>query len=257
MEITIFYLVFTFLVGLTIGSFLNVLIYRLPREIDVVIMRSFCPSCKKTIYWYENIPIFSFLFLKGRCRKCNDKISLRYPFIELLTASFALLLFPKYITLYSLTGYLFLICVLSIFIVHFFIDIDYKILPNSLNLMLLGLFLAYSIWHHHWTYWLIGGVVGFGMPLLVTWGFYLLRGKVGLGGGDIKLFGCLGIFLGVEGVVHNIFLSCLLGSVVGGTLLLLNKMKREDPIPFGPFIIIVAAIQILIPKYKYYLFSLL
>ena len=100
-----------------------------------------------------------------------------------------------------------------------------------------------------WTHWLIGGALGLGFPLLVSWAFYLLKGQVGLGGGDIKLYGALGFYLGPIGVMQNIFLSCFLGALVGIALIASKIIKRENPIPFGPFIIVVAAFQIFLESW--------
>ena len=107
----------------------------------------------------------------------------------------------------------------------------------------------FSLVLHPWSYWLLGAVVGAGFPLLVSWIFYQLKGQVGLGGGDIKLFGVLGLYLGPIGILQNIFLSCFVGAFVGLFLLLARVIKRENPIPFGPFIIIVASFQIFADKW--------
>lgn len=130
---------------------------------------------------------------------------------------------------------------------HFQIDLGHKILPDSLNIILFSLFLSYATVHYDWKFWLLGGAIGLLFPLTVTWLFYLLRGQIGLGGGDIKLYGILGIFLGTEMVLKNIFLSCFLGAIVGVCLIATKKMSKENPIPFGPFILIVAFIQIFFP----------
>ena len=117
-------------------------------------------------------------------------------------------------------------------------------MPDSINIYLALLFLLISWFSHSWTYWLIGGAIGLGFPLLVSWVFYLLKGQVGLGGGDIKLYGALGFYLGPVGIMQNIFLSCFLGALVGIILIATKFIKKENPIPFGPFIIIVASLQI-------------
>ena len=240
--------IFVFVFGLLIGSFLNAVIYRLPREISIVYPRSACPHCKKTIYWYENIPVISFLFLRGRCSGCAGSISWRYPAIELAMGIIAFLLFPAPLTTTSLVDFIFLFSVACVFVVHFFVDLDYQILPDGLNLYLAIVFFGISWPTHPWTHWLLGGLLGFFFPLAVAWVFYKLRGQIGLGGGDIKLYGALGLYLGPLGVMYNIFLSCLLGSVVGVTFIALKKMERNNPIPFGPFILITAAIQIYFSK---------
>jgi leader peptidase (prepilin peptidase)/N-methyltransferase len=240
-------LTFVFVFGLIIGSFANVLIYRLPLGISMLISRSFCPGCKKTIYWYENIPIFSFLFLRGKCSSCSTKIPYQYPIIELSVAILALVLFPSRFDYDSMIRFVMNLSVAVVFLSMFIIDLRYKIIPNQLNLYLGILFLAYAVIFLPLNYWLVGALIGFGFPALITWLFYLLRGEIGLGGGDIKLFGVLGIYLGPMGIIHNIFLSCLLGSLVGLILILTKRLDRKNPIPFGPFIIIIASFQIFFP----------
>lgn len=157
-------------------------------------------------------------------------------------------MFPDHLHHEGLALYLFYFSVFCVFLVHFFIDLRHQILPDSLNLYLAMLFLCYGIFYLSWKQWLLGGIVGLSMPLLVTWLFYLAKGKVGLGGGDIKLYGALGIFLGPMGVLQTIFLSCLLGSVVGLVLILSKRIDRNHPIAFGPFIIIVSFVQIFFPQ---------
>lgn len=236
--------IFAAIFGLLVGSFLNALIYRLPREINIALPRSSCPECKKLIYWYENIPILSFIFLRGKCSGCGTKISWQYPLLELLCGFVAYLLAPNDISSQALFAFLFSFGVFSAFLVHFIVDLKHQILPDSVNIYLACLFFMTSLINHHWSYWLIGGVIGLGFPALVTWVFYKVRGQIGLGGGDIKLYGALGLYLGPLGIIHNIFLSCFFGAIIGVTLMLFKVIKRENPIPFGPFILIVGFVQI-------------
>lgn len=240
---------FVFWFGLIIGSFANVLIYRLPLGIGLFLPRSFCPGCKKTIPWYENIPILSFLFLGGKCSSCAHKIPFQYPLVELLVAIFAVLLFPKFPDNNNLVTFILQFSVVVVFLAMFLIDLRFKIIPNQLNAYLGVLFLAYAVVFLPLNGWLLGAIIGFGFPALITWLFYLVRGQVGLGGGDIKLFGVLGIYLGPLGIIYNIFLSCALGSLIGGFLVVTKRLDKKNPIPFGPFIIIVASFQILFPDY--------
>ncbi len=241
--------VFSIAFGLVVGSFLNALIYRLPRDINVAHPRSSCPNCKKLIYWYENIPVLSFIFLRGKCSGCETKISFQYPLVELVAGIFAGLIAPRDLVLIEVLNFLFFFGIFSAFLVHFIVDIKHQILPDSVNIYLLILFFICSFLIHPWTYWLIGGAVGLGFPLLVSWIFYLLRGEVGLGGGDIKLYAVLGIYLGPFGIIQNIFLSCFLGAIVGLILLASKLIKRENPIPFGPFILIIGGLQIFADKW--------
>lgn len=230
--------------GAIVGSFLNVLIYRLPLGINIAFPRSSCPECKKLIRWYENIPILSFIFLKGKCHGCGTKISYQYPLVEFGCGIFAALIAPQNVDPGSLINFFFFFSIFSAFLVHFIVDVKHQILPDSINIYLAALFFLVSFMNNSWTHWLIGGALGLGFPLIVSWAFYLLKGQVGLGGGDIKLYGALGIYLGPIGVMQNIFLSCFLGALVGIVLIASKVIKRDNPIPFGPFIIIVAAFQI-------------
>lgn len=247
--------IYVFIFGLLIGSFLNVVILRLPVKKDIVRPRSACPVCGNQLKWYHNIPVFSFLALKGKCAFCGTRISWRYPLIELFTGLVAFWLMPAEFNTQTIAEFLFYFTIACVFICHFMIDLDHHLLLDSLNLYLLAVFLAYSIFHFPWMYWVIGGAIGFGAPLLVTWLFYKIRGQIGLGGGDIKLFGILGIFLGPIGVMFTIFLSCFVGAIIGMTLILRKKMSRDNPMAFGPSIILVAAFQIFFPKYAAYIQS--
>lgn len=252
-----FLAIYVFFFGIIVGSFLNVLIYRLPREKGFVLPRSACPHCEKKIHWYENIPLFSYLFLLGKCSGCKKKISIRYPLVELMTGLAAIVLFERYALQAEYMEFVYFFSVFCVFLVHFFIDLDFKILPDGLNIYLALLTLFYGIFHYPYQYWLYGGLIGFGVPFLITWLFYLVRGKIGLGGGDIKLFGILGMMLGPAGVTQNMFLSCLFGSLIGIGLILFKKMDKDNPIAFGPFIILAASFQVYFPQYHKKLFSLL
>ncbi|MCY4643666.1 MAG: A24 family peptidase [Bacteriovoracales bacterium] len=156
----------------------------------------------------------------------------------------------------SLILFFFFFSVFCAFIVHFFIDLDFQILPNGVNLYLAIVFLSYSLFFHPWPHWLWGGILGFSIPYSITWVFYKLRGKIGMGGGDIKLYGALGLYLGPEQIVVTLFLSCFLGSLAGLIFIGLRKMKRETPMAFGPFIIIAASLQIFFPHFQKYLMTI-
>lgn len=243
------YALYAFIAGLLIGSFLNVVILRLPAKKDLVRSRSACPKCGTQLLWYHNIPVFSFLFLRGKCAFCGTRISWRYPLIELLTGLIAFGLFPDVISTDSIAHFAFYFTVACIFICHFFIDLDHQLLLDSLNLYLLAVVLPFAFFYYHWNYWVIGGAIGFGGTLLVTWLFYKIRGQIGLGGGDIKLYGILGLLLGPAGIVFTIFLSCFVGALIGLTLIAAKKATKDKPLPFGPSILIVAAFQIYFPEY--------
>ena len=245
------------LFGLLLGSFINVLIYRIPRGIDFVAPRSRCESCKTLIKWYQNIPVASFLLLGGKSACCGRRISWRHPLVEIIVGIVAYLLFPKHFNWMSFIHFLFFFTVFCALVVHFFIDLDFQILPDGVNLYLAVLFLIYSLFFHPWTHWALGGLVGFGIPYGITWLFYKVRGKIGMGGGDIKLYAALGLYLGPQQIVVNIFLSCFLGSLVGLVLIFSKRAGRETPIAFGPFIVIAALFQIFFPRLQRGLLSFL
>lgn len=228
---------------------MNVVILRLPVKKDLVKARSACPKCGTQLKWYHNIPLFSYLFLRGKCAFCGTRISWRYPLIELFVGIISFWLMPDVLNVETLANYLFYFSIACIFICHFVIDLEHHLLLDSLNLYLLAIFLSFSVIYFSWEYYVIGGAIGFGAPLVVTWLFYKLRGQVGLGGGDIKLYGVLGVFLGPMGVIFTIFLSCFVGALVGGILIGLNKMTKDKPMAFGPSILLVAAFQIFFPHY--------
>lgn len=240
-------LIFFTIFGLLVGSFLNVVIYRIPRELSIVTPRSSCPKCKHMIKWYENIPVISYLFLRGKCIECGERISIRYPLVELLIGLIAFLLAPKYLTPQILFQFIFYFSIACVFVCHFLIDIEFQILPDKLNLYLLLIVLPYAFLTFPLAYWIVGGMVGFAGPFIVTYLFYKLRGVIGLGGGDIKLFGILGIILGPIGVVKTIFFSCFIGSIIGLILIFSKRLSRDTPFAFGPFILIAAGLQIFFP----------
>ncbi len=239
---------YAFIFGGVIGSFLNVVILRLPAQKNLVSDRSACPKCGVQLKWYHNIPILSFIVLRGKCGFCGTGISWRYPLIETMTGLISFWLFPSSLNVESMTLYLFLFSLACVFICHFFIDLDHQLLLDKLNIYLLVLIIPYAVINFHWIHWLLGGLLGFSVPLLVTWLFYKLRGQVGLGGGDIKLFGILGILLGPMGIFFTIFLSCFVGAIVGLLLIATKKISKEKPLPFGPSILLVASFQIFFPK---------
>ena len=236
---------FVFLVGLAVGSFLNVLIFRLPRKIGFVSGRSFCPSCKNPIAFYDNIPIFSWLILGGKCRQCKNRISVRYPAVELLNGLSWLFFFWRY----DLSPEFFIYSYLaSVLIVIFFIDIDYQIIPDIITLpgMVLGLGVAFlpgglTIWQS-----LIGLVVGGGALYLVAMlGDWIFK-KDSMGGGDIKMAAMLGAFLGWQKVILIFFGSAVIGTVISLILMVFSrKIRSHRVIPFGPFLAIAALAAIL------------
>ncbi len=243
-NILIFPLAFIF--GSIIGSFLNVLIYRIPRGKSALKPAfSFCPSCGNKIKWYDNIPIFSYFLLKGRCRYCKSQISLRYPLIEVLTGSASVISFIKAGISFD---YIFIFIFLSLMIVITFIDIDFKIIPDELNLtgFLTGIFYAYLRTDFSVIDAIIGAVTGAGILFSIAYFYLKLRGIEGLGMGDVKMMAFVGSYLGWFGSLFTIFIGSFIGAVVGITGAYLSKSEKKGrfEIPFGPFLALSATIYL-------------
>lgn len=241
------YKIFAGIFGLLIGSFLNVVIYRLPLKMDLVKARSACPHCAYQIPWWLNIPVLAWLALRGKCQNCSKPIHWRYPLVELFMGSVFYLSFPASLDNVLFFQWFFQCFFTAILICHFFIDLDHKLLLDKLNLYLLLLILPFSVVFNPPVFWIMGALIGFGAPYAVSWLFFKWKGKIGLGGGDIKLWGVLGVFLGPLGIIENIFLSCFLGSIIGVSLIVAKRYDRNAGLPFGPFIIVVALIQLFFP----------
>lgn len=236
-----------FLFGLCIGSFLNVLIYRLPLELSLK-GRSFCPKCKKKISWHDNVPLLSFILLKGKCRRCHSPISLQYPLIELLTG----ILFVACLFLlansndelrimnygiYDLrfwTILIYTLWIISIFLTIFIIDLKHQIIPDqllyaSLPVVLVFLFVIHnSLFINH----LISAVVA---CLFFYFLYKITKGK-GMGFGDVKLSFLIGLILGFPKVMVAFYLAFLTGALAGVILILLGKKRFKEAIAFGPFL---------------------
>ena len=235
--------IFAFLFGTAVGSFLNVCIYRLPRKESVVFPSSHCPRCDTVIAWYDNIPVFSYLWLLGKCRNCGGKISLQYPIVELINGLLTLFLFRRFgISIAFLT--LFVFC--SALVTITFIDLEHQIIPDVISLpgIVIGFVASFFIPGHSWQNSLIGILAGGGSLLIVAYGYQFLTGKEGMGGGDIKLLAMMGAFLGWRSVPFIIFSASLVGSVIGIALMLAKGKDSKLAIPFGPFLAFGAILYI-------------
>jgi len=247
-----------FIFGAIIGSFLNVVILRIPpllehdwrcqcqellgveageneRPPGIIVNRSKCPKCGHQIRSYENVPIFSYLFLRGKCSACKGRISARYPLIELTTAVlFVAAIWHFGPNLQGLTALL----LTSILIAMAGIDIDHQLLPDNLTLPLMWAGIAMSFWAVHAD--LASSVMGAIFGYLSLWSIYhlfrLLTGKEGMGYGDFKLLAALGAWMGWQMLPLIILLSSVVGAVVGLLLMATGRLKRDHPMPFGPFI---------------------
>ena len=246
------------LFGLLIGSFLNVCIFRLPRDLSVVRPRSFCPGCEKMIAWYDNIPLFSFLRLKGRCRHCGERIPLRYPIVEALTA----VLFFLFVGTLGLTPAALKFCLFSALQVGMiFSDFEERILPDEFTIggAVVGLALSWWIPVQDGTaafFLLVGGatltghlvsvaesIFGAVVPSCMLWliGELVtrLKQKEALGFGDVKMMAMIGAFLGIRGAFLILTLGCIMGSVIGLVGILVTK-ERDHEFPLGTYLGIAA-----------------
>jgi leader peptidase (prepilin peptidase) / N-methyltransferase len=243
MSLPIIFPVFAFLFGAVVGSFLNVCIFRMPKEESVVSPPSHCPVCNYQIRWYDNIPLFSYIILGGKCRGCSTKISVQYPLVELINGLLTLALFLRFgPTLAFLV--LFIFC--SALVVITFIDLEHQIIPDEISLsgIVVGFVFSFFISGHGWLNSLLGILLGGGSLLLVAYGYQKLTGKDGMGGGDIKLLAMMGAFLGWKAVPFIIFFSSMIGSVIGVSIMLMQKKDSKLAIPFGPYLALAAVFYI-------------
>jgi len=239
----IFYLIL-FILGLLVGSFLNVVIYRFPRQLSVISPRSSCPACEQPLQVKDLVPVLSYLLLRGRCRYCGDSIGIRYSLVELATAVlFVAVPWYQEVTLGAATN-LFLLCLL---LVISLIDIDFRRIPNVLLGIGLGtgvlLRLVDSIWGTMpWAEWAdagLGMLVGGGVMLVI-----FILGKGGMGAGDFKLMIMVGFFVGLHGVLLVLLLGFLLGGGFAVIMLMLRRLTRKDMVPFGPFLSLAVVIEV-------------
>ncbi|MEJ2790181.1 MULTISPECIES: A24 family peptidase [unclassified Pseudoxanthomonas] len=246
--------------GLLVGSFLNVVILRLPRRLEwewkrdarevleepeiydppppgIVVERSHCPHCKTALSWYENIPLFSWLALRGKCRHCKTPISPQYPIVELLTALLAVASVWRFGFGWQGFGAALLSCYL---VALSGIDLRTRLLPDQLTLPLMWLGLIGSLDNLYMPAKpaLLGAIAGYVSLWLVWWLFKQITGKEGMGRGDFKLLAALGAWVGLNGVLPIILISSLVGAVVGSAWLAMRGRDRATPIPFGPYLAI-------------------
>ncbi len=221
---------FIFILGTVIGSFINVCIYRIPRGESIAYPYSRCPQCGYRLAARDLIPILSFLYLRGKCRRCNAKISMRYPLVEFLTGAMFFLAFVK---LGFSLDFLSAVTLISGLIISAFTDLEYQIIPDKIVLTtaVIGLLLNILIHGKDVLNYLMGSVLGGGTIFLIA---ALSQG--GMGGGDIKLFAAVGLFLGMRLTLLSLLLSFILGATAGIILIVLKLKGIKDAIPFGPFI---------------------
>ncbi len=243
-----------FILGLIIGSFVNVLIYRIPEGKSIVSPPSACTSCGNRLTAADLVPVFSYIFLRGKCRHCGERISLRYPLIELLTAVIFVVLFSRFGFTVPFFAYAYLMMILT---AVFFIDIDHRIIPNGLVLAGLAggfIFFVYNCFSPmagvfgdgKWWTPLAGLLPGSGFLLLIAiLGSLIYRTEDAMGMGDVKLMAPIGLFLGWKLCIAALSVSILLGGLISMVLILFRIKKRRDTVAFGPFIVIGAFVTIM------------
>jgi leader peptidase (prepilin peptidase)/N-methyltransferase len=244
--------VYATVLGLIVGSYLNVVIYRVPRGISTVLPRSRCPQCGTAIRAFDNLPVLSFLLLRGRCRHCAARISWRYPAIEATTAALFLACFLRFgISFQAPVAALFAALMLALAM----IDFDHMILPDVITYpaILLGLLLQplvpwAALWSGPWgavAGGALGALVGAGLLLAVWIGWYLLRHEEGMGLGDVKMLAAIGAFLGWKGVLVSLFFGALSGAAVGLVLMAVRGLDFRAKLPFGVFLAVGGLIALL------------
>ena len=235
--------IISIILGAMVGSFLNVCIYRLPKEESIIWPRSHCPTCKKTIKFYDNIPLISYLLLRGRCRYCKGPISLQYPLVEGITALSSLFLIIKFGPSLS---YLFYFAFVAALIAITVIDLYHQIIPDGISLPGIGVGLLASLVIPQITFFnsLMGILLGGGSLFLVATLYEWIFKREGMGGGDVKLLAMIGAFLGWKAVILTILLSSLIGSITGILIMILKGKDFKYAIPFGPFLSMGAVIAL-------------
>jgi leader peptidase (prepilin peptidase)/N-methyltransferase len=241
--------IFVFLLGAVIGSFLNVCIYRLPKRESIVTTPSHCPHCGEPIRFYDNIPLISYLVLRGKCRYCKEHIPLRYPVVEGLFGLLTLALFKKYgltIWPYATAPFLLFWAFTAALIIITFIDLDHQIIPDSISIpgIFVGISASFFIPLLSWYESVIGIVIGGGFLFLIAFGYKWITGREGMGGGDVKLLAMLGAWLGWKAIPFILLSSSLIGVVIGGSIGLANRTGLRSRIPFGPFLAVSALIYV-------------
>lgn len=243
----IYFAFVTLAMGLCFGSFLNVCIFRIPAEISLSKPPSTCPKCKTLIKWYDNVPVFGWLALGGKCRACKAPISIQYPVIELTTGLFFLVIY----LIYGLSFVTPVYC-LAVFglLLATFVDLKEMWIPDRVSIggMIVFPILSMLVPELHGASDWLGGLVASAIGLAVGFGLFYGIGVLGklafkkeaMGFGDVKLMGGLGALLGWQAVLYILFFSALAGSVIGGVLIAMNKKELSSRIPYGPYLALAA-----------------
>jgi leader peptidase (prepilin peptidase)/N-methyltransferase len=243
-----FVMAYVFLFGAAVGSFLNVIVYRLPREISILrTPPSSCPACSTPIRWYDNIPLVSWLVLRGRCRECQASISMRYPLVELAGGALAVAAITRWglsVTAVEVAIFAWVSLALGL------IDLDFQILPDVLTYPSIVYGLVFS-WAGGYTWWLdslLGAAVGALLPILVIVLYKLWRGIEGMGWGDVKYLAAIGSVVGLRGVVGVLVVASVLGALVGLGLIAAGRGSSKTALPFGSFLALAVILWLYAPS---------
>ncbi len=238
-----------FFFGACLGSFANVCIYRIPRGLSIISPSSQCPHCGHAIRWRENIPILSYIFLRGRCSGCKEAISIKYPMAEAISALITMRLYAEFgisiIFCYYLVFFLILLIIS-------FIDMELQIIPDKLSIS--GIFTGIAgsyildVPSHNVISSILGALLGGGILFIVLVGYYVATKKIGLGLGDVKLLSMIGAFLGWDAIPFVLFIGAFTGSIWGIGIIAIKKGGRATKIPFGPFLSLGAMASLLLPS---------
>ncbi len=238
---------FAGLFGALLGSFLNVCIVRIPRNESIILPRSHCRGCEHQLKWWENIPLLSYIILRGKCRHCETNISIRYPAVELITIMLSLTCW-KFLGQFSLYAAYFLLLICPLIVITF-VDLEHRIIPNIITLPgIVAGFLVSLIFAGKYGYYdaainsMLGILVGGGFLYVVAFAYEKLKKAEGMGGGDVKLAAMLGAFFGWQAAIFILLLSSVLGSLVGLFLLIIKKKDAKFAFPFGPFLALAGLI---------------
>jgi len=239
---TVNFIALAALVGLMVGSFCNVCVYRIPRGESVIWPGSHCPNCQHAIAWYDNIPLLAWAWLGGRCRHCDKGIAIRYPILEAVVAIswgwLAWAIGPSAVLLQALV-------LMTLLWVLTLIDLETMLLPDLLTLPGIAIGLGFAAWLGYFTDALIGAAAGYAFFWLVAAIYRWSAGREGMGGGDFKLLAMLGAFMGWQALPFIVFAASFSGALIGGLWLAMRGKQDAPEIPFGPFLSLAGAIWFL------------
>jgi len=244
LQFVVIVIAIAFVLGSVVGSFLNVCIARIPLGESVVRPSSRCPKCLSPILWFQNVPLFSYVFLRGRCARCGQAISIRYPFVELLSG----LLFVTIVWRFGIgwtTCYYWIF--VAMLIVATFIDFDHQIIPNAITLpgIIIGFAGSFVVPWLGWLDSLLGVLLGGGSLWLVAILYFAMTKTEGMGMGDVKMLGMIGAFLGAHKILLVVLLSSMVGASIGIIVMMIGGKDRKLAIPFGPYLAFGAIISLI------------